>query len=243
MKRVAVVGMGHVGGLTYDLLSEKHEVVSCDIDPKDQIRVNACEVAFVCVPTPEGPEMLNAIHEVMSWLTTPVRVIRSTVPPGTCEHFNACHWPEYFGEWPSPRMHGNPCPEYTILSGHQTMAVTEILKTCYPSRHLFYTFENTAVTELAKLAENTFLAVKIELANIVADLCDAYGLDYENVRNVWTMDERIGSDHTTVRCSERGFAGKCLPKDLASFVRLATANGLNTQMLRGCIASNKIRRQ
>jgi len=83
--------------------------------------------------------------------------------------------------------------------------------------------------------------MKIELSNILFDLCKSMNVSWEDVRNAWTTDPRIGADHTTVREAERGFKGKCLPKDVASLLNIAKENNVSADMIEAMINSNKQR--
>ena len=259
--KIAIIGMGYVGKVTAEILKQSHDIVMYDkylendyviISPgnkhlgylQDKDVVNTCDMAFVCVSTPEGEDGkcdLSAIEDVMDWLKTPINVIRSTVPPGTCERFNVVHWPEFYGEWPTPILHGNPWEDNTLLGGSDWEEVADVLKVCYPSKHKFIGYDSARVTEITKLAENTFLATKIELSNILFDMCGALNISWENVRNAWTSDPRIGADHTTVRPDGRGFKGKCLPKDVASLLATAKKYNVSADMIEALIKSNKQR--
>jgi UDP-glucose 6-dehydrogenase len=68
--------------------------------------------------------------------------------------------------------------------------------------------------------ENAFLATKVAFANQFYDLARAAGVDYEDVRRLFLLDERVGASHTEVH-PERGFGGRCLPKDMKSIVAWA----------------------
>jgi UDPglucose 6-dehydrogenase len=92
--------------------------------------------------------------------------------------------------------------------------------------------------ELIKHASNSFLAVKISYANMVADLAEKLGADIEEVVRAVGMDPRIGPSffHTGI-----GFGGFCLPKDLQAFVHLAEKSGVDFSMLREAENINKRR--
>jgi UDPglucose 6-dehydrogenase len=83
--------------------------------------------------------------------------------------------------------------------------------------------------ELIKHASNSFLALKISYANMVADLAEHLGADIEEVMRAVGMDPRIGSSF--LRCG-LGFGGFCLPKDLQAFVHLAERSGVDFTILR-----------
>ena len=83
--------------------------------------------------------------------------------------------------------------------------------------------------ELIKHASNSFLAIKISYANMVADLAERLGADIEEVMHGVGMDPRIGGHFFKPGL---GFGGFCLPKDLQAFVRLAERHGVDFSMLR-----------
>jgi len=83
--------------------------------------------------------------------------------------------------------------------------------------------------ELIKHASNSFLALKISYANMVADLAEKLGADVQEVVRAVGMDPRIGSAFLNPGL---GFGGFCLPKDLQAFVRLAERSGVDFSMLK-----------
>jgi UDP-glucose 6-dehydrogenase len=65
--------------------------------------------------------------------------------------------------------------------------------------------------------ENCFLATKVAFVNQFFALSGCFNVDWEELRQLWLLDPRIGESHTTVT-SERGFRGRCLPKDMAAII-------------------------
>jgi UDP-glucose 6-dehydrogenase len=72
--------------------------------------------------------------------------------------------------------------------------------------------------------ENAFLATKVAFVNQFYDLARAYGVNYNELREVWLADERVGRSHTMVT-EERGYRGRCLPKDMAAIIHAARMVG------------------
>ena len=83
--------------------------------------------------------------------------------------------------------------------------------------------------ELIKHASNSFLALKISYANMVADLAERLGADIEEVVHAMGMDPRIGRSFLNAGL---GFGGFCLPKDLQAFVHLAERSGVDFSLLK-----------
>ena len=92
--------------------------------------------------------------------------------------------------------------------------------------------------ELIKHASNSFLAVKISYANMIADLCEKVGADIQEVVDAMGLDPRIGRQFLNAGL---GFGGFCLPKDVQAFVRLAENSGVNFNMLKEAEQVNKRR--
>jgi UDPglucose 6-dehydrogenase len=92
--------------------------------------------------------------------------------------------------------------------------------------------------ELIKHASNSFLAMKISYANMIADLCEKVGGDIREVTRALGMDPRIGPRFLDAGL---GFGGFCLPKDVQAFIRLAERSGVDFGMLKEAERVNKRR--
>jgi UDPglucose 6-dehydrogenase len=92
--------------------------------------------------------------------------------------------------------------------------------------------------ELIKHASNSFLALKISYANMVADLAERLGADIGEVVQAMGLDPRIGPSFLSAGL---GFGGFCLPKDLQAFMHLADRSGVDFSMLREAEKINKKR--
>jgi UDPglucose 6-dehydrogenase len=105
-----------------------------------------------------------------------------------------------------------------------------------PTAPLLVTTINSA--ELIKHASNSFLALKISYANVIADLCENIGADVEEVTHAMGLDPRIGGQFLRAGL---GFGGFCFPKDLQAFVHLAGTVGVDFEMLKAAERVNKQR--
>lgn len=92
--------------------------------------------------------------------------------------------------------------------------------------------------ELIKHASNSFLALKISYANMVADLAERLGADIGEVTHAVGMDSRIGRSFLNAGL---GFGGFCLPKDLQAFVHLAERSGVDFSLLKEAEKINRKR--
>jgi len=92
--------------------------------------------------------------------------------------------------------------------------------------------------ELIKHASNSFLALKISYANMVADLAERLGADIEEVVRAVGLDPRIGPSFLRAGL---GFGGFCLPKDLQAFVHLAERSRVDFTLLKEAEKINRKR--
>jgi UDPglucose 6-dehydrogenase len=90
--------------------------------------------------------------------------------------------------------------------------------------------------ELIKHASNSFLALKISYANVIADLCERIGADVEEVTHAMGLDPRIGGQFLRAGL---GFGGFCFPKDVQAFIHLAGAVGVDFDILKAADRVNK----
>ena len=70
-------------------------------------------------------------------------------------------------------------------------------------------------SELAKLALNSFFALKVQAFNVFESVAAHSGADWQDLRALLIGDGRISANHTEVPGPDglRGFGGACLPKD------------------------------
>ncbi len=247
--RVAVIGHGAVGQAMTTLFPGA-VIYDPALGFADREAVNACRFAFICVPTPARPDGscdTSTVDETMAWLTCEIAILRSTVPPGTTDALAArfarqvVFQPEYGpGETPDHPFRDVRAISWVILGGQPaaTRAVCELYQQVLNSSLALH--QTDAVTaELTKYMENAFLAVKVAFCNEFYDIAGRLGVDYHTLRELWLQDPRIGRSHTWVQPDDRGFGGKCLPKDMSALVHTAHALGYQPLLLEGAIASNE----
>lgn len=78
--------------------------------------------------------------------------------------------------------------------------------------------------ELCKYMEKSYLAMKVAFMNQFYDIASAFDVDFDCLREVWLAGPRIGTSHTWVT-EERGFRGRCLPKDVSALISAMMEKG------------------
>src|SRR5439155_17453307 len=87
-------------------------------------------------------------------------------------------------------------------------------RTCRPRRKAEFLVTTINSAELIKHASNSFLALKISYANVIADLCEKIGANVEEVTHAMGLDARIGGQFLKAGL---GYGGFCFPKDVQAF--------------------------
>jgi UDPglucose 6-dehydrogenase len=84
--------------------------------------------------------------------------------------------------------------------------------------------------ELAKIAVNSYVTMKISFANMLADFCEHLpGGDVDVVSDALGMDKRIGRKYLT---GGFGFGGPCFPRDNVALDFLGNQLGVDSSLLR-----------
>jgi len=232
--KVGVVGHGVVGSAMARFIGTRahHDLVIYDKfqpahnQPARRLAINTCDLVFLCVPTPadsQGGCDTSAVEECAAWIRVPT-CIRSTIVPGTTDRLQAAHGaqfafsPEYLGEGAHHPWREEGACGFLIVGG--PVPITELViglyRDCAPPETRYYRTSARAA-ELCKYMENSFLAAKVAFVNQFYDIAGAMGVDFAELRELWLADARVGPSHTLVT-RERGFRGRCLPKDLGALV-------------------------
>jgi nucleotide sugar dehydrogenase len=253
-QRIGVVGFGVVGKAVAEFWTNHgHEVAVFDVamhGEPERAAVNGCEFAFLCVPTPMGADgtcQTTAIDEVTAWCEAEIMIIRSTVAVGTTEHLRAntgkriVFQPEFLGE--TPWSHFETHTDAIVLGGEKsdTRPVVKLYQTILGPAAI-YRQVPSSMAEMMKYTINCYLASKVAFFNEIYDIAEVADVDFDELRELVLLDDRISATHSMVT-KERGFGGKCLPKDLSALICTARALGYDPVMLAAVFSSNEMVRR
>jgi UDPglucose 6-dehydrogenase len=212
------------------------------------------ELVMVCVGTPlhaDGEADLTQVESaclsVREHASGAIVVIRSTMPIGSTGLVR--DWlqrddlrrvvtnPEFLRQGSAIQdfLH----PSRIVIGTHdgRTSDAAALVASLYASdAEILITDHNSA--EMIKNAANAFLAMKLSFINEVADLCEAYEADIEQVIRGIGLDPRIGYQYLRPGI---GFGGSCLPKELGNMVRMGRRRGLMMPTLAGAAETNESR--
>lgn len=250
--KVAIIGEGHVGGIMHELFED---AIIYD-EPKKigyKEQVNECDVAFVCVPTPQSEDGscdTSIVENVINWIDPSVTiVIRSTVPVGFTDRWriklgkHIVFQPEYYGETPNHPFADPHNRSWITLGGCpvDTTKIADLYQQVFTAE-LVINQVDAKTAELAKYMENCFYATKVTFCNEFYNIAQAMDVDYNKLRETWLLDPRINRSHTSVYPDNRGYGGSCLPKDTNAMIAQGKEFGIETNLLKAVsITNQKIR--
>ncbi|MBD3405066.1 MAG: hypothetical protein GF411_02885 [Candidatus Lokiarchaeota archaeon] len=241
--KIAVIGCyGYVGRAYYSFFKRRYQVIGYDIAvptdlssgaPYSKDAVNKCDMAVICVPTPmrdDGYCDTSIVDEVLSWLEHDLILIKSTISPDFAKKLDdRCVFsPEYIGEggyvveWWNNKPHPTD-PAYHnfhIFGGQrsQTQKCVDVFQKIAGARCRY--FQTDAMTAcLVKYMENSYIGTIVTFCNHWFNICEQFGVDYREARELLLADERMNREFTCVYPDSRGFGGKCLPKDISAIAR------------------------
>lgn len=237
--RIGLVGNGFIGEAFYAGMKDHFTIDVWDTDESrrtvDSLAelVHRCSVIFVSVPTPmekSGACDTSIVERVVLDINKiatnqKIVVIRSTVPPGTCEALDKHPFgvsvvfnPEFLTE--SNHIADFKNQDRIVLGGRPeiTSIVEDVYEQAFPGVPVVRTEWKTA--EMVKYVANTFLATKVVFANEIKAICDKATINYDHVVRIAMLDKRLGTSHWKVPGPDGhvGFGGTCFPKDINALI-------------------------
>jgi UDPglucose 6-dehydrogenase len=212
--------------------------------------VRNCEIAFLCVPTPQemdGSVDLSFI-EVASATIAPVLppgsivVNKSTVPVGSTRVVErvlkrsdviVVSNPEFLREGSAVQDFLHPD---RIVIGVEDQSAAIKVASLYLGVPSPIIVTSPASAETIKYAANAFLATKLSYVNAIAAICEGVGADVNDVILGLGYDRRIGPEFLR---PGPGWGGSCFPKDTRALVQIAKSAGYEFELLTGVIDVNE----
>ncbi len=265
-KRIIILGFGFVGKFmkrtfqNADFFDIEEGLVlhNGNIIKNDNIReyLNALnenwDLGIICVPTPSlkdgGCDTSQVEKSVEFWKDKVSNfLIKSTIEVGFTEKLIKKYnkpivfSPEYIGETTNhPMLNLDSKKKFIIFGGTKENIdrVFEIYKYYINAEVKIYRVESN-VAELCKYMENSFFAMKVIFCNEFFEIAKAFNINYEDLRDVWLADYRIGRSHTLVYNEKRGFSGKCLPKDMKAIIKSSESVNYSPEILKSILKRNE----
>jgi UDPglucose 6-dehydrogenase len=259
MENIGIIGFGFLGKAFAHGFSLHANIKIYDKydNTYDSLKdtVNSSKFIMIGVPTPmrdDGSQDLSNTDDAVKSVVDiadkkKIIVLRSTIIPGTTRNYadkylnhDFLFHPEFLTERSAKLDFINAA---RIIIGHQkdNNKAAKELEVLYRSRfsHIPIYLTTWEAAEVVKYMCNSFFAVKISFLNELYDVANHIGIPYNELRNMFLADARIGNSHTDVpgHDGNRGYGGKCFCKDIRAFIKWAQPKGLKLDM---CEAADKV---
>lgn len=256
--RVLLIGFGWVGQYCGKYFTEAEYVESDGIIySQDGIKVENQEkfydLAIISVPTPMNPENGHCDTSIVEEKVHQYRdrvsyfLIKSTAEIGTTDKLaekyqvNIAMSPEYVGETLGHPLLDSRKDAFQIFGGEKkTTSAIAIMWRTVLSATAPMMLCTAKEAEIIKYCENYWITQRVDYWNDVFDICEALGGEFTTVREGLVLDPRMSRTHSNVYPQNRGWSGKCLPKDMNELARKMREAGKPLVTLEEMILKNAV---
>ena len=261
---IGIAGLGFVGdalkyGLEYFGI---HDIKTYDpkISGSRMSDISACDIIFVCVPTPMGKGgciddsiVDSVLAELQDLGSKGTVVIKSTLLPTSVSKFIKKYHslkivtnPEFLTERRARRDFINS--EWVIIgasSEEHGRPLHNLYKQIFTGIPFITVSPEAAM--MVKYMTNVWFAVKVSLMNEYHDAWNKMqesGMvsgTWDSIVDAFGLDTRVGTTHLQVPGPDghRGWGGKCFPKDLNALMSLFAELGCTNDVMRAAWNDNK----
>jgi UDPglucose 6-dehydrogenase len=211
--------------------------------------VRAASIVFIAVGTPQHEDgsadlthVLGVAREIAKAMNGyKVIVDKSTVPVGTAQRvreivaketshpFSVVSNPEFLKQGAAVEDFLKPDRVVIGVDDDRAQKLMTDLYAPYTRTGAPIMVMDTASAEMCKYAANSILATRISFMNEIANVCEAFGANVDQVRKAIGADRRIGSSFLFPGI---GFGGSCFPKDIKALIKFSGDTGYDFQILK-----------
>lgn len=260
---VGILGYGVVGQATAKAVQHcRHDLRICDPRMGHTDSFDDVDLLYVCInAVDEGMEdLITLIGDVKRWRKAVPIAVRTTTVPGTMDRLidlygeSVVHVPEFLRE--ATADCDALAPDKLIIGGRlqrSSKGLANVTARLVEQSLNRVVDPNTVKlvrpleSELAKVALNSIGLIKVAFANDLFDLCEAYGVDYDQLLAVFRLDANVNARHLiAVQEShrqdgtpiKRGAGGTCLPKDSRFLLKVMREKRTPSGVLHAAICRN-----
>jgi UDPglucose 6-dehydrogenase len=211
--------------------------------------VRASSIIFIAVGTPQHEDgsadlthVLAVARDIAKTMNGyKVIVDKSTVPVGTAQRvrelmrretshpFSVVSNPEFLKQGAAVEDFLKPDRVVIGVEDERARALMTELYAPFTRTGAPIMIMDCASAELSKYAANALLATRISFMNEVANVCEAFGANVDQVRKAIGADRRIGPSFLFPGI---GFGGSCFPKDIKALIKFSGDKGYDFQTLK-----------
>lgn len=264
MVKIGIIGMGFVGDALRNGAAPNKDIHIVPYDPytipESKIEdLKDTELAFICVPTPmskDGSICDSIIRNVLDQLSdisyNGIAIIKSTLLPTSVKqciidypNLRIATNPEFLTERTAQEDFINA--QWVIIGSDDQEAMFKIhgfyKHMVYTTHRPRYALVSAEAAMMMKYMCNVWFSVKVALMNEFYEMWDKLDCkgSWDTVTGAFALDTRVGPTHLEVPGPDGdfGFGGKCFPKDLNAFIKLAEKTGSSFRVMAAAWEDNK----
>ena len=240
-----------------DLIRNNFRAKRLDFTDDLEKAVKESQIIFICVgtPTKKGSNLvdLSQVYSVAKSIAKYIKsykiiVTKSTVPVTTGDQvekiigkkvkkslFDVISNPEFLREGEAIRDFKYPDRIIIGSNNKKVFKKMELLYEPHIKKGAKFFCVSRKGAELIKYASNAFLATKITFINEIANLCEATGINVEDISVGMGSDARIGSRFLR---AGPAYGGSCFPKDTKGLISISDKFKTNLSIVKSVIKSN-----
>ncbi len=244
-----------------DLIKNNLRAKRLDFTDDLKKAVQDSQIIFICVGTPtmKGSNLvdLSQVYTVTKSISKYIKnykiiITKSTVPVTTGDQiekiisknvkkslFEVVSNPEFLREGEAIRDFKYPDRIVIGSNNKKIFKKMELLYEPLIKKGAKFLCTSRKGAELIKYASNAFLATKITFINEIANLCEAAGINVEDISVGMGTDARIGSRFLR---AGPAYGGSCFPKDTRGLVSISDKFKSNLSIVKSVIKSNQNRK-
>jgi UDPglucose 6-dehydrogenase len=249
-----------------DIATARLEALSAqgkDVSPTINLNRESPAFIFLTLPTPnighhyDLSAFESGVRSVGRALKTAgpghVVVVRSTVPPGTTERvvqpileeesgktvgagFTVASNPEFLRA--ASAAEDFRWPWMTVIASRNKRTQERLQALLAPFGGEQRIFDDPAVAEMIKCSHNIFNAAKISFWNEMWQVCQALGIDHDDVASTVARSSEGSFRQTYGIRGGAPYGGVCLPKDTQGFLGFARERGVPMPLLHAVVRVN-----
>jgi UDPglucose 6-dehydrogenase len=218
--------------------------------------VRAAEIVFIAVGTPQGEDgsadlrhvqdvareiarAMNGYKVIVDKSTVPVgtaALVRDIIRRETTHPFSVVSNPEFLKQ--GAAVDDFLKPDRVVIGAEDDKArrIMQDLYAPFTRTGAPVMVMDCVSAELCKYAANALLATKISFMNEIANVCEVFGADVDEVRRAIGSDRRIGPSFLFPGV---GYGGSCFPKDVKAIVHFSGEKGYDFKILKAVEAVNQ----
>ena len=258
INKVCVISLGTVGLPTAEYIySHGFEVYGYDIRPKRSCKFRITtnwndiphdDIDIYVITVSTGWDYINnvpdlsALYDVCSNIARAKKAlisIESTVPIGTCRSIANKYGFKLVVHVPHRYWSGDPINrgvKQLRVFGALNEESKKIGLDFYKRLEIpLFVVSNIEIAEMCKVLENAYRFTQIAFAEEAKMICDALGLNFEEVRKAcntkWNID---------ILEAREGIGGHCLPKDIRYMIYHAKQVSIDAHLLQAAVTADEI---